>query len=378
MKSLTSLTDLDAKSVLVRIDTDVDVKGTRVVDDSRLRAALPTIRYLTKAGACVTLIGYRGRPKGRVDETLSLRPVAQALAHLLVHGGRSLVQHEKAESPVLATRYRLAKNVELLENSRFDPGEDSNEPEFAALLADGHDYFVNESFATAHRTVASNVGVAKKLPAYAGLRLIDELAHLDLLHSPKRPFTLIVGGAKVEEKLGLLEFLLDKADHVLTGGVTANILLEADGMDIAKSKDDPTFVTPAKKLLEKAHSLAAQGDPDPAILLPIDVIWDDNQRIVDIGPRTIARYKAVIAESETIFWAGSLGVAEMPAYAKGTKAIAEALADHKGVRMIGGGDTAADLKRLGLEKKMSFISVGGGAALEYLAGKKLPGLVALN
>jgi phosphoglycerate kinase len=369
MKDLKQLTDLSGKKVLVRIDTDVEVAHDHVTDDFRLQAALPTIRYLSERGAAITIVGYLGRPK-KVDPAYRLEPVARHLAHLLVPYSHLKIEHIEAKSPVIATQYRLAKQVVMLENTRFDPGENDNDPEFAKQLAEGHDYFVNESFATAHRNTASAVGVAKLLPSYPGFRLVDEIAHIDLLReSPEYPFTLIVGGAKLEEKLGLLAKLLPKVDHVLIGGVTANVLLEANGINIKKSVDDPDFLTKAKKLL--------QHDKDKKIVLPADYIWDHDQ-IMDIGPETVKQYKTIISKSKTIFWAGSLGYAEKSQFAVGTHKIAEALAHHDGVRIIGGGDTAAAIYRFDLVKKMSFVSTGGGAALEYLSGEKLPGVEALQ
>ncbi len=370
MRDITELKDLDGKHVLVRIDTDVDIVHDEVVDDYRLKAALPTIRHLAKEGATITLIGHMGRPDGKVDAALRLKPVARRLAHLLVPGSHLHTLEHKHESPVLATHYQLAKNVILLENLRFDPGEEANEPEFVALLTAGQDYFVNESFATVHREAASTVGVAKKLPSYAGLRLIDELAHLNLItHSPGRPFTLIVGGAKMEEKLGLLAGLLSKVDHVLVGGVVANTFADAEGIDIKKSLVDSKFLGQASELLDDRDIKKIQ--------LPLDYSWDHDQ-IVDIGSQTISEYTKILKESKTIFWAGSLGKAEDERFAIGTKKIAQVLAEHEGLTIVGGGDTTAALQQFHLLNKVSFASTGGGAALEYVAGKTLPGLAVLR
>lgn len=370
MKTLNDIRDLTDKNILVRIDTDVDVVHGKIVDDSRLRAALPTIRFLLDKGAAVTLMGHMGRPKGKVDEALSLHEVASHLTHLLIPHAHCHKVETEEKSPVLATQYHLGKDLILLENLRFDPGEEVNDPSFAKQLAEGHDYFVNESFATCHREAASTVGVAKLLPSYAGLRLMDEIAHLNLVkETPQRPLTLIVGGAKVEEKLGLLDYLLPKVDHVLTGGVVANIFLKAQGVDIKKSKEEVGFDELARELLN--------GDHRHKILVPTDYVWDRDM-IVDIGPETVAAFVRAIKESETIFWAGTMGVVEEPRFAIGSKKLAEAMAHHRGMRMVGGGDTGTALKIFGLESKMSFISTGGGAALEYLAGKELPGVAALR
>lgn len=370
MQDISQLRSLGGKHVLVRIDTDVDVVHNRVVDDSRLRAALPTIRLLLSKGAIVSLIGHMGRPKGKVKSELSLKPVATRLAHLLVpHSHMRIEEGLSAHSPVLSTRFVLAKNVVLYENLRFDAGEDSNEKEFVDLLAHGQDIFVNESFATSHREAASTVGITKRLDSYAGLRLVDELAHLDILtQRPDRPLTLVVGGAKVEEKVGLLKHLIDKVDTVLTGGVTANIFLKAKGIDVRRSKVEDVFVDLAEDLLDK-HS--------DKIMVPTDFLWD-GPIIADIGPETALAYQKVLSGSKTIFWAGTMGIVEDEKFAAGSRAIASTLAKHKGIRICGGGDTGTALKIFNLEDKMSFISTGGGAALEYLAGKELPGVDALR
>lgn len=369
MRTIDELTDLEGKRVLVRIDTDVDLEHGHVGDDSRLKAAIPTIRYLLDKGAQLTLIGHLGRPKGQVVEELSLKAVAHHLAHLLVPKAHPRTVHTEESSRVLVTQYQLAKGITLYENLRFDPGEDANDSSFATQLTEGHDYFVNESFAAVHRAAASTVGVAANLPSYAGLRLADELAHLNLVkESPVQPFTLIVGGAKIEEKLGLLEYLIPKVKFVLTGGVPANIFLKAKGVDIKKSKQEPELDETAKKLLEQ------YGDK---IVVPTDYSWS-NDMIVDVGPQTTREYQRIIAESQTIFWAGTLGVVENEQFAQGSKQVAEALARHNGTRIVGGGDTASALKRFKLENKMSFVSTGGGAALEYLAGNELPGVAALR
>lgn len=371
MRDINQMENLAGKRVLVRIDTDVPLESGRVNEDYRLRASLPTIRRLRKLGASLTLIGHAGRPDGRVKPALSLAPVARRLASLLVQGSHPRVKRkDSADSPVFEKVFELAKDVVLLENLRFDSGEESNEPEFVSLLAAGHDYFVNESFATAHRPAASTVGITRKLPSYAGLRFVDEIAHLSVfLDSPRHPVCLIVGGAKMEEKLGLLESLLPKVDQVLVGGVLANMLLAAKGVDIKASVVESDLMVKAKKLLDDS-----QADK---IVLPVDYRWD-GERIADLGPRTTELYKKIIDESQTIFWAGSLGLVELAGFDKGSLAIAECLADHKGLRMVGGGDTAAAIEKFGLLSKMSFVSTGGGAALEFLAGKTLPAVKGLD
>lgn len=370
MRELTALGHIAGKNVLVRIDTDIELSHGHVTDDYRLKAALPTIRWLIGKEANITLIGHLGRPAGQVVAELSLKSVAAQLSQLLVPHTYPTITHQPADSPVFATVYRLAKGIRLLENLRFDPGEEANEPEFVRLLAAEQDYYVNESFAAVHRKAASTVGVAKALPSYAGLRVSDELTHLDLISKePERPFTLIVGGAKVEEKLGLLDHFLPHVDHVLTGGLVANMLLRARGVPIKDSKIEPKLMPLAEMLVEKK----AAGK----MVLPIDYVWHQD-RIVDLGSATVAAYNQLIQESETIFWAGSLGVAEDERFAVATLKVAQQLARHRGVRIVGGGDTVAALQRFHLLDRMSFVSTGGGAALEYLAGKKLPGLSVLE
>lgn len=371
MRSLKELIVKPGQSVLVRVDTDVALDGAKVLDDYRLKAAIPTIVHLRQVGATVILVGHLGRPNGKVKQSLSLAPVARRLARLLVPGGR-VISHQapRSASPIFASFWTLANGVTLLENLRFDRGEDENEPEFAALLAAGQSAFVNESFASAHRATASTVGVAEKIPAYAGLRFVDELAHLALLsQSPARPFTLIVGGVKVKEKLGLLKHFIKQVDYILTGGVVANMLLLASGVDVKDSVIEPELMSEARQLM--ASPMAKK------IILPEDYIWRGN-KIVDIGPLTAESYVTHLEKSETVFWAGTLGVAEEEKFAQGTLVVAEALAKHKGMRMIGGGDTATALAQFGLMAKMSFVSTGGGAALEYLAGHKLPALAVLE
>ncbi len=373
MKDIREIPILDGRRILVRIDTDVEVTAGRVKEDYRLKAALPTLRFLAQEGAILTLIGHLGRPKAKVDNALRLEPVARRLAALLVPGGhhRKMTIQTKVASPVWATRYHLAKNITLLENLRFDAGEESDEPEFVQMLAAEQDYFVNESFATVHRAAASIVGITKKLPSYAGLRLVDEMAYLShLLHGADRPFSLIVGGAKVEEKLGLLDHLLPKVNAVLTGGLVANMFLKARGVDIKESHIEPA-------LMAKAEDLSG----NPKIHVPTDFVWGegaDAAKIFDLGRTAILVYEEILASSQTIFWAGSLGRAEVAQFATSTRTMANFLAKHKGVRIVAGGDTAAALQQFGLLSAMSFVSTGGGAALEYLAGKTLPGVEALR
>ncbi|TSC65772.1 MAG: phosphoglycerate kinase [Candidatus Berkelbacteria bacterium Gr01-1014_85] len=362
---------------LVRIDADLELdKNGQLVDDWRLKAALPTLKLLSQADQQLTLITHLGRPNGRRMADLRLLPIARRLTALLTGYSRPrIVRHqpEAVESPIFETQYQLCQNIRLLENLRFDASEEANERGLARLLTEQVDYFVNESFGTAHRQSVSTSGVAGLVPSYLGLRFAEELAHLNLLKegsSQRRPHLLIIGGAKLPEKLGLLPELAKLADRILLGGVVANVFLEAKGEDIGRSVSDPDYLPLAKKLL---------ADPEFAakLSLPTDYQIEDD-RIVDLGPRTIQQYIEAINEAGLVFWAGSLGICEQPSSAVGSQALARALADAKAIKLIGGGDTATDLARFKLLDKMDYVSTGGGAALTYLANQPLPAYQALS
>ena len=361
-----------------------------VADDTRLRAFLPTVRYLLEHGAALALCSHLGRPKGP-DPKLSLRPVARRLGELLEREV-SLVP----DSVGSVVREAIAKlrsgDVVLLENVRFHAEEEKNVPAFAKELASGYDLYVNDAFGAAHRAHASTEGAAKILPAYAGLLLEKELVALGgLVTAPKRPFLAIIGGAKVSTKIDVLRALLARVDALAIGGGMANTFLLATGHKIGRSLAEPDRATEAKAILDDAKK---QGK---RVLLPIDVLCapsvdeagaraattkgiddvSDDLAIVDIGPRTIERYADEIRRAKTIFWNGPVGVFEIPAFAAGTKRVAELLATSGAATVVGGGESVQAVEELGLADKMTHVSTGGGASLELIEGKTLPGVAAI-
>lgn len=382
--------DVQGKRVLCRVDFNVPLDGEEITDDTRIRAALPTIEYLAEQGARVILVSHLGRPKGAPDPKYSLAPVARRLGVLLEQPVplASDCIGEEAEAHV---RFLQPGRVLLLENVRFHAGETKNDPAFARALANLADVFVNDAFGAAHRAHASTVGVADHLPAYAGFLLERELSVLGrLLTEPARPFVALVGGAKVSDKLGVIENLLNVADHVLIGGGMANTFLAAQGLATGRSLVETDKLAEARRLLE----LAAAKGPD-RLLLPTDVIVasefaeaaehrvvpvtdiPDGWMALDIGPETQDRYRDALGDARTAVWNGPMGVAEWDAFAGGTRAMAEALGAVDGMTVVGGGDSVAAVERLGLADRISHISTGGGASLEFLEGKTLPGVAAL-
>ncbi len=384
--------DLRGKRVLIRVDFNVPLDGARITDDTRIRAALPTLSaILSQEPQAVILLSHLGRPKGQRSEDLSLAPAAPALA---AHLGRDVAFAgdcigATAENAVAKLP---AGGVILLENTRFHAGETANDPDFAAQLARLGDVFVNDAFGTAHRAHASNVGVAAHLGAVAGTLLEKEIDYLaTALESPRRPFIAIIGGAKVSGKIDVIEALLGKVDRLLVGGGMANTFFAAQGREMADSLVEGEALGLARDLLDKA---------DDKLLLPIDQrIADDfrndaAQRVLDvdddvpagwqsldIGPATIDAFAAELAGAGTIVWNGPMGVFEMPAFALGTIGVARTLADATragATSIIGGGDSAAAVTNAGLADAMSHISTGGGASLELLEGKTLPGIAALS
>jgi phosphoglycerate kinase len=392
---LRSVRDLDAsgKRVLVRVDFNVPLRDAAVSDDTRIRAALPTIELLAEQGARVILASHLGRPDGRVVDGLRMAPVADRLAALL---GRPVAVTDDCVGPPVAEAVdRLSPGeVLLLENLRFHPEEEADDPSFAAALASNADAFVNDAFGTAHRAHASTVGVTRLLPAFAGLLMEREVTALTaLLEAPRRPFVAILGGAKVSDKVGVIEHLLTKVDTLILGGGMANTFLRAEGFEVGRSLVEADRIDEARRLLTVS---AARGVP---IVLPVDVVVVDHVRsgashrcaavdavepdesIVDIGPGTIRAMRPLLEAARTIFWNGPLGVFETETFAAGTNAAARELAacaSHGTTVVAGGGDSIAAITRLGLAQRMTHLSTGGGASLEFLEGRALPGVVALE
>jgi phosphoglycerate kinase len=379
--------DVKGKRVLVRVDFNVPLSEGAVSDDTRIRAALPTIRYLLESEATLILCSHLGRPKGKVVDDLRMDPVARRLSEIL---DRPVIKLDDCVGPEVETAVQAAKPGELilLENTRFHPEEKQNDPAFAAQLASLADLYVNDAFGSAHRAHASTEGVAQHLPAVAGFLMEKELESLGTaLASPQRPFVAILGGAKISDKIGVIENLLGQVDALLIGGGMANTFLQADGFDVADSLVEEGSVGTARELLERA------GDK---LVLPVDVTIADRfdagafsqvvnvsavpprWRILEIGPRTLELFQERLANARTVVWNGPMGVFEFPKFALGTEAVSRMLAAlPDATTIIGGGDSAAAVKRTGLAGEMSHISTGGGASLEFLEGKTLPGVAAL-
>ncbi|GAB4557968.1 MAG: phosphoglycerate kinase [Anaerolineae bacterium] len=380
--------DVKGKRVLVRVDFNVPLSDGHVTDDTRIRAALPTIQYLIDQGAKVILMSHLGRPKGAPDPKYSLKPAAERLGELL---GKPVKMAPACVGPeVEAMMAELQPgDVLVLENTRFYPGETKNDPELAQQMARLGDIYVNDAFGSAHRAHASTEGVAHYLPAVAGFLMEKELNFLGkALESPERPFIAILGGAKISDKIGVIQNLLGKVDALLIGGGMANTFLAAQGYDMAESLVEAESLDTAKELLaqgaDKLHLpvdlvVADAFDANAqSKVVPVDEVpagW----RALDIGPATVAHFSNRLAGAKTVVWNGPMGVFEFPAFAKGTFAIAEVLASLEGATtIIGGGDSVAAVQQSGLADKITHISTGGGASLEFLEGKVLPGVAALQ
>ncbi len=383
--------DLKGKKVLMRVDFNVPLDDNlNITDDIRIRAAVPTIKYAIDKGAKVILMSHLGRPDGQVNEKMRLAPCAKRLGEIL---GKNVVALKECIGPEVKKAVGSMKDgdVVLLENLRFHAEEEKNDPAFAKELASLGDVFVNDAFGTAHRAHASTEGVTHYLPAVSGFLLEKEIQYLGgAVDTPVRPFIAILGGAKVKDKIKVIDHLLNKVDALIIGGGMAYTFLKAQGKSIGNSKLDKDGFDTAKSALEKAKAKKIK------ILLPIDNIAADkfdaaaNTQLVgenipdgwmglDIGPKTIELFKNELKGAKTIVWNGPMGVFEMDKFATGTKEIATYIANLKGVTsIIGGGDTAAAMSKFKLEDKMSHISTGGGASLEYLEGRGLPGIDALN
>ncbi|MGF9964155.1 phosphoglycerate kinase [Bacillus rhizoplanae] len=383
--------DLKGKRVFCRVDFNVPMKEGKITDETRIRAALPTIQYLVEQGAKVILASHLGRPKGQVVEEMRLTPVAVRLGELL---GKDVKKADEAFGPAVQEMVAAMKegDVLVLENVRFYAGEEKNDAELAKEFAALADIFVNDAFGAAHRAHASTAGIADYLPAVSGFLMEKELEVLGkALSNPDRPFTAIIGGAKVKDKIGVIRHLLDKVDNLIIGGGLAYTFVKAAGHEIGKSLCEDDKIELAKEFIQLAKEKGVN------FYMPVDcVIADDfsetaNRQVVDIdsipadwegldiGPKTSAIYADVIKNSKLVVWNGPMGVFEMDPFAEGTKAVGQALADAEGTySVIGGGDSAAAVEKFGMADKMSHISTGGGASLEFMEGKELPGVVCLN
>jgi len=384
--------DVGGRRVFLRADLNVPLDDGRITDDTRIRASLPTIVNLLERGASVILASHLGRPKGKVNDSLRLKPVADRLSQLL---GRPVRMTGDALGPgvqVAVDKMRPGDLI-LLENLRFHGEEEANDPEFARALANGADLYVNDAFGAAHRAHASTEGITHHLPAVAGLLMEREVTALEtLLKKPAKPFHAVIGGAKVSGKLEVLEALLSRCQALLIGGGMANTFLAARGTELGKSLVEPEQLENAERILAEARRKRVRLMlPTDAVIAPqihqrartqvvaIDAVPKD-QMVVDIGPDTVAAYTEHLGKAKTVFWNGPMGVFEMPQFAEGTNAIARFLArrsDAGVITVVGGGDSVAAVEQLGLTDRMTHVSTGGGASLEFLEGKVLPGVAAL-
>lgn len=377
--------DVGGKRVLVRVDFNVPLKDGDVGDDRRIREALATIRYLLDRGASVVLMSHLGRPDGKVVPKYSLAPVSRRLADLL--GRPVTLAPDSGQQAKSLAEALLPGQVLLLENLRFNPGEEANDPVFARELASLGDVYVNDAFGTAHRAHASTEGVARYLPAVAGLLMEKELLTLgSVVESPERPAMAIIGGAKVSSKIAVLRSLLARVDFVAVGGGMANTFFKAKGLAVGKSlvEDDKVGIAgeimaeAGAKLLLPVDAVIAR-EIKPGVETRVVAVRDvpDDWMILDVGPRSVAEFARVAAGCKTVVWNGPLGVYETPPFADGTRSLAAAIAASPARNIVGGGDLVAALEGSGIAERMGFVSTGGGASLELLEGQTLPGVAAL-
>ena len=379
--------DVRGKRVLVRVDFNVPVEDGEVTDDTRIRRTLPTIRHLLSEGAYPILISHLDRPGGRRDPENAMDPVAKRLEELLEAPVLKLDDAIGEEVEEALDNWYVEGGVVLLENSRFYPGETDNDPEFAEQLASLADLYVDDAFGAAHRAHATTVGVAERLPGAVGFLMEEELDNLDeVLQDPEHPFVAIIGGAKVSDKVGVIESLLNTADTLLVGGAMCFTFFKAQGYEVGNSLVEEKYLEEAKRLIDEAGE---------RLVLPVDVVVAEeieedapSQTIkaeeipaemmgLDIGPETVEKFREHIKNARIIFWNGPMGIFEMDAFAAGTEGVARAVAESEANSIVGGGDSVAAVAGLGLEEEMGFISTGGGASLEYVEGKELPGVAVL-
>jgi len=380
--------DITGKKVLVRVDFNVPLDGAKVADTTRICAHLPTLRALKAAGAKVALISHLGRPKGKADPKYSLEPVGEELAKITGWDVRFVP--ECIGPDVQKASAEWGNEVLLLENVRFHPEEEKNDMEFAKKLAENFDIFVMDAFSAAHRAHSSTRAVAEILPSFAGLLIVKETEMLGAVRDdPKKPFVLILGGAKVSDKIAVVENMMKKVDTILIGGGMAFTFFKAKGLEIGKSLCETDKIEFASQMLDQAEKLGVR------MLLPLDILAADEFKAdspyslvapeaipsdkmgLDVGPETIKTFTDVITSSKTILWNGPMGVFEMPAFSKGTEAVAQALVkatEMGSFTVVGGGDSAAAIAQFGYEDKVSHVSTGGGASLEFFEGKILPGI----
>jgi phosphoglycerate kinase len=387
MKKTVKDIDVQNKRVLVRVDFNVPLKKGRVTDDTRIRASVPTIEYLIEQGATVILCSHLGRPKGQVQDDLKLDPVAERLSEIL---GRKVTKLDDCFGPEVEAAVGELKpgDVCLLENTRFHEGEKKNDPQLAEGLARLADVFVNDAFAAAHRAHASTEGVGRILPAAAGLLMAKEIEALsEVRDHPEKPLAAILGGAKIADKIGLIDNLIKTADRILIGGGMANTFLKSLGKETGQSLVEDDQLSQAKRLMDQAAG---------KILIPNDVVIADDfaenarsrivlvddaptdWRIMDVGPRTLEEFKQAVSKCKTVIWNGPMGVFEMPAFAEGTKSLAKKLAGMQAKCVVGGGDSVAAINQVGVADQMYHVSTGGGAFMEFMEGRELPGVAILQ
>ncbi|MGA8942733.1 MAG: phosphoglycerate kinase [Thermoactinomyces sp.] len=383
--------DVQGKRVFCRVDFNVPIEDGKITDDTRIRAALPTIQYLVEQGAKVILASHLGRPKGKVVEKFRLTPVAKRLSEYL---NQPVIKVDEVTGPEVEEKVSSLKNGEvlLLENVRFHPGEEKNDPDLAKDFSRLADLYVNDAFGAAHRAHASTAGIAEYLPAVAGFLMQKEIETLGrALSNPERPFTAIIGGAKVKDKIGVIENLLDKVDHLIIGGGLSYTFIHAKGYEIGKSLFEAEKVELAKEFMKKAEEkgvriylpvdavVVDQFGPDPSVVKTVDIDQiPADMEALDIGPKTRELFSDVVKASKLVIWNGPMGVFEFDRFAAGTNAVAKAVARSEAVSIIGGGDSAAAIKKSGLADEVDHISTGGGASLEFLEGKELPGVAVLQ